>query len=111
MNALSLEVSKAGLDQPGLWKSVPAQGRGHNWMILKVPSNPHRSVILQSELDQGSPILLQHVLKVTGKSYRLKRKLPAQNEALIPACHRSNFDFITRSFTEINVQPLVNFSS
>ena len=34
-----------GWEQPGLAASVPAHGRGWDWMVFKVPSNPNPSVI------------------------------------------------------------------
>lgn len=39
--ALSLELSKARLEQPGLLKGIPAHGREWDEMSLKVPSNPN----------------------------------------------------------------------
>ena len=36
-------------EQPGLVEDVPAHGRGGwNYMIFKVPSNPHHSMILNN---------------------------------------------------------------
>lgn len=78
VNVPSPEVFKAGLDRWSM-EGIPVHGRGRSWMILKVPSSTHHSVILQSELDQGSLFSLQHVLEVTGKLYWLKNKLVAQN--------------------------------
>ena len=50
VNAPSLEVFKARLDGAVsnlLWRDVLLHtAGGWNWMILKVPSNPNRSVIL-----------------------------------------------------------------
>lgn len=40
-----------------------------------------------------------------------KTKLPAQNQASTPPRHRNNFGFITRNFSAMTVQSLVNFNS
>lgn len=50
-------------------------------------------------------------IKITSKDCCLQKQAACWSQALIPACHWNGFDFITRSFSAMTVQPLVNCNS
>jgi len=62
LEALKVRLD-GGCEQPGLEGGVPAIAGGWNYMILKVPSNPNHSMLLQKDFSDGRATLYPGLLR------------------------------------------------